>query len=251
MDNLSEYIRLVIEWTLVKGVKPMTSKFKEGFNEVFAVADLHTFTPEELVKLFGDEDEDWSFGTISESIKADHGYSLASNAIVNFVELISSFDNAMRRKALSFFTGASRLPVGGFKGLNPQLTIVRKIPDTGLRADDVLPSVMTCANFIKLCVHRLEEDRRHSANTLSCFADLNIAVKRSWRRDLSLRSRKEVPPSISAKGRHQIRTRTTRYTNKRQYVRSERTSSCSFHLVSFSKAVYVCCIAGTIQASCV
>ena len=150
MDNLKEYIRLVIEWTLVKGIKPMTSKFKEGFNEVFAVADLHTFTPEELVKLFGDEDEDWSFGTITEAIKADHGYSLASNAIVNFVELVSSFDKAMRRKALSFFTGASRLPVGGFQGLNPQLTIVRKIPDDGLRMDDVLPSVMTCANFIKL-----------------------------------------------------------------------------------------------------
>lgn len=150
MGNLDEYIKLVIDWTLVRGIKPLTTKFKEGFNEVFAVADLHTFTPEELVKLFGDEDEDWSFSTVSEAIKADHGYSLASNAIVNFVELVSNFDKGMRRKALSFFTGASRLPVGGFGGLNPQLTIVRKIPDDGLRADDVLPSVMTCANFIKL-----------------------------------------------------------------------------------------------------
>jgi len=123
----------------------MTSKFKEGFNEVFPVRDLHTFTPEELVKLFGDEDEDWSFGTISEHLKADHGYSLSSASIVSFLEIVSSFDSDMRRKALSFFTGASRLPIGGWGGLNPVLTIVRKDGK-----DEVLPSVMTCANFIKL-----------------------------------------------------------------------------------------------------
>jgi len=145
IDNLAEYLKLVVEWTLVRGIKPMTSKFKEGFNEVFPVRDLHTFTPEELVKLFGDEDEDWSFGTISEHLKADHGYSLSSASIVSFLEIVSSFDSDMRRKALSFFTGASRLPIGGWGGLNPVLTIVRKDGK-----DEVLPSVMTCANFIKL-----------------------------------------------------------------------------------------------------
>lgn len=34
MDNVEEYIHAVIEWTLVKGVKPFVHKFKEGFSEV-------------------------------------------------------------------------------------------------------------------------------------------------------------------------------------------------------------------------
>ena len=34
MSNLEEYLSLVIEWTLIKGIKPMVQKFKEGFTEV-------------------------------------------------------------------------------------------------------------------------------------------------------------------------------------------------------------------------
>lgn len=32
--NLKEYLALVIEWTLNKGIEPMVQKFKEGFSEV-------------------------------------------------------------------------------------------------------------------------------------------------------------------------------------------------------------------------
>lgn len=38
----------------------------------------------------------------------------------------------------------------GFRGLHPQLTVVRKSPEAGYKADDSLPSVMTCANYLKL-----------------------------------------------------------------------------------------------------
>lgn len=149
-DNLQEYIDLVIEWTLTKGTKVAVAKFKEGFNQVFPVGHLHTFTPDELVKLFGDAEEDWSFTTISEHIKADHGYTLASNSITNFISFLSELDPVHRRKVLSFMTGASRLPIGGFGGLNPPLTVVRKIPDDGAEPDTVLPSVMTCVSYVKL-----------------------------------------------------------------------------------------------------
>jgi len=50
-----------------------------------------------------------------------------------------------------FTIGAPRLPIGGLKGLNPKLTIVKKIPDdVNQFADAILPSVMTCQNYIKL-----------------------------------------------------------------------------------------------------
>ena len=42
-------------------------------------------------------------------------------------------------------TGAPKLPIGGFRGLNPPFTVVRKPHEAPFRADDYLPSVMTCA----------------------------------------------------------------------------------------------------------
>lgn len=106
--------------------------------------DLHTFTSRELVMLFGNVDEDWSIETITECIKADHGYNPSSPAITNLISILSTFDKPLRRNFLSFATGASRLPTGGFSGLNPRLTVVRKLPESGHSADSVLPSVMTC-----------------------------------------------------------------------------------------------------------
>ena len=46
---------------------------------------------------------------------------------------------------LCSITGAPKLPIGGFRGLNPPFTVVRKPHEAPFRADDYLPSVMTCA----------------------------------------------------------------------------------------------------------
>jgi len=42
-------------------------------------------------------------------------------------------------------TGAPKLPIGGFRGLTPPFTVVRKPHEPPFKADDYLPSVMTCA----------------------------------------------------------------------------------------------------------
>lgn len=60
LSNLEEYIRLVIDWTLRKGVMLQLKEFKSGFSSVFPVRDLQSFTPAELVMLTGALDEDWS-----------------------------------------------------------------------------------------------------------------------------------------------------------------------------------------------
>ena len=38
----------------------------------------------------------------------------------------------------------------GFRGLNPPFTVVRKPHEAPLTANDYLPSVMTCVNYLKL-----------------------------------------------------------------------------------------------------
>ena len=54
-----------------------------------------------------------------------------------------------RRRFVKFLTGSNRLPTGGFSALDPPLTVVKATREEG-HPDSFLPSVMTCANFIKL-----------------------------------------------------------------------------------------------------
>jgi E3 ubiquitin-protein ligase TRIP12 len=60
LDNVDFYIQRVIDMTLVSGVKWQLDAFREGFSQVFPYSSLLSFTPDELVMLFGQVDEDWS-----------------------------------------------------------------------------------------------------------------------------------------------------------------------------------------------
>ncbi|KAI0730615.1 hypothetical protein C8Q76DRAFT_644034 [Earliella scabrosa] len=149
-DNVDEYIREVIDAIIGKGAAAQAQAFREGFSKVFPIADLQAFTSDELVMLFGNADEDWSIETLSEALKADHGFHVESRAIRDLVEIMSEYDAPTRRSYLQFITGSPKLPIGGFRGLNPPLTVVRKPHEAPLTADDYLPSVMTCVNYLKL-----------------------------------------------------------------------------------------------------
>uniref|UniRef100_A0A673JRK4 E3 ubiquitin-protein ligase n=1 Tax=Sinocyclocheilus rhinocerous TaxID=307959 RepID=A0A673JRK4_9TELE len=118
IHNLEEYLRLVVYWTLNEGVSRQFESFREGFESVFPLHHLQYFYPEEVS---------------------------AFNSLV-----LSSFDAEQQRLFLQFVTGSPRLPVGGFRSLNPPLTIVRKTFESTENPDDFLPSVMTCVNYLKL-----------------------------------------------------------------------------------------------------
>ncbi|KAI0352109.1 hypothetical protein OH77DRAFT_1428880 [Trametes cingulata] len=149
-DNVDEYIQEVIDAIIGKGAQAQAQAFREGFSKVFPISDLQAFTSDELAMLFGNADEDWSVETLSESLKADHGFNVESRAIRDLIEIMSEYDVSTRRSYLQFITGSPKLPIGGFKGLNPPLTVVRKPHEAPLTADDYLPSVMTCVNYLKL-----------------------------------------------------------------------------------------------------
>ena len=149
--NLDLYVQRVVEATIVTGVIHQIRAFMDGFSKVFPINSLVLFYPEELISMFGGNgEEDWSPQTLSACIKADHGYTKDSPAIINFIKILAEFDKLERRKLLQFLTGAPKLPIGGFKALQPELTVVKKSGEDGLKDDDYLPSVMTCANYLKL-----------------------------------------------------------------------------------------------------
>jgi E3 ubiquitin-protein ligase TRIP12 len=182
---VNEYVAEVLDAILGKGAAIQAKAFRDGFSKVFPITDLRAFSADELVMLFGNSDEDWSIESkdclpfdlismlilclaLSEALKADHGFNIESRAIRDLVEIMSNFDPSTRRACLQFITGSPKLPIGGeylssifhtirveicyigFRGLNPSLTVVRKPHEAPLSADDYLPSVMTCVNYLKL-----------------------------------------------------------------------------------------------------
>jgi E3 ubiquitin-protein ligase TRIP12 len=113
IENVSSYIRKVVEVTLASGVQRQVDAFRAGFSQVFPYTALKAFTPDELVMLFGRVEEDWSLETLMDSIKADHGYNLDSKSVRNLLQVMSELSEDGRRGFLQFITGSPKLPIGG------------------------------------------------------------------------------------------------------------------------------------------
>ncbi|KAI8073988.1 hypothetical protein BC940DRAFT_289711 [Gongronella butleri] len=151
IQNVGTYLDELRDAIVGKGVAKQIEAFRHGFNDAFDIQDLKILSCDELVQLFSaSTQEDWSMTTLRDAIKADHGYTMDSPAIHHFLTHLSELDEAGRRAFLQFTTGSPRLPIGGWKALRPPFTVVRKVADAPLTPDDFLPSVMTCANYLKM-----------------------------------------------------------------------------------------------------
>jgi len=78
----------------------------------------------------GDDAEWKSLQQLQEVIVTDHGYNRQSEPFRLLLRYMTELDQASgeRSKFLRFITGSPRLPIGGFAGLEPNLTIVQKKP---------------------------------------------------------------------------------------------------------------------------
>ncbi|KAF8088217.1 hypothetical protein N665_0549s0027 [Sinapis alba] len=167
INSLEDYISLVVDATVKRGVARQIEAFRSGFSQVFDIKSLQIFTPSELDYLLCGRRELWEAETLVEHIKFDHGYTAKSPAIINLLEIMGELTADQQRAFCQFVTGAPRLPPGGLSVLNPKLTIVRKHSSTSSAAangtgasetaDDDLPSVMTCANYLKLPPYSTKE----------------------------------------------------------------------------------------------
>lgn len=153
--NAQQYVDLSVSALLREGIYPVREAFRAGWCRVFPWEKLSLLTPSEIdMAVCGDagnyDDEMWSVENLRKSCKADHGYDSGSRVVTLFFEVLAtSFTKQDRKQFLWFVTGTPRLPIGGFAALSPRLTIVEKITE-GRHADEELPSVMTCANYLKM-----------------------------------------------------------------------------------------------------
>jgi len=155
LHNLQEYIDLVMHFTFHESIKIQLQAFRKGFNLIFPLETLKPFSTanelEEMICGVQRNDEDWqNIARLKESVVPAHGYYQDSKEYLEFLRFMSELDYEERRKFLKFVTGSPRLPNGGFAVLEPKLTLVHKKALPGENSDDILPSVMTCHNFVKM-----------------------------------------------------------------------------------------------------
>lgn len=153
--NLADYISKIAEASLVSAISPQTSAFRSAFSDVLPIEACRVWSKLELTNIVAGasvkDDACWTVDHLSAHIKAQHGYQADSQCFRDLLTVMAGFNEEDRRNFLAFATGAPALPIGGFAGLRPPLTVVKKEPPTApLSLDQLLPSVMTCANYLKL-----------------------------------------------------------------------------------------------------
>ena len=151
MKNIEEYVNLIYDFLFYRGIYNVTESFKEGFNIIHDINGLKCFTSDELEEvIFGSDNQKWEQETLYENLKPEHGYNKKSKIFNDLIKYMISLDKEEQKKFLIFSTGASRLPVGGFKALSPKLTVVKKTCNGNDNPDNFLPTVMTCQNYLKI-----------------------------------------------------------------------------------------------------
>ncbi|XP_044947062.1 E3 ubiquitin-protein ligase UPL4-like [Hordeum vulgare subsp. vulgare] len=148
LENLEEYVNLIVDATLKSGIVKQVEAFKSAVNEVFALKTLRMFDEEEMERILCGEQDSWASSKLEDHIEFEHGYDASSPPIKSFLEILREFEREDQRAFLQFTTGAPQLPLGGLASLDPKLTVVRKQCDGNI--DNELPSVNTCRHFIKL-----------------------------------------------------------------------------------------------------
>lgn len=151
LDNLEQYLYSLTNWILVRGIEKQMNAFLDGFTSLMANENLKLFHPTELSLLIGGRKyEAWTSEELHRHCRLDHGYTHSSKTIGYLFNVLSQFDESGQRNFIQFVTGSPKLPIEGFAGLSPPLTIVKKQGDANQIPDSYLPSVMTCVNYLKL-----------------------------------------------------------------------------------------------------
>jgi hypothetical protein len=151
-QNKHEYVRLVCEHKLIKGIQEQLKAFLQGFHEVI---------PEHIVgSLFDDKELEMLISGLPtidlEDLRRNTDYvhyTSDSDQIKWFWTALGKFSEDELAWFLQFVTGSTQVPLEGFKGLagmhGPQRFSIHRI-----RAEDRLPTAHTCFNQLDLPDYR-------------------------------------------------------------------------------------------------
>ncbi|TKR89627.1 hypothetical protein L596_013698 [Steinernema carpocapsae] len=149
--NKQEYIQLIVEWRLNRGIEQQTRALFTGFTSVMPLEWLQFFDERELELLLCGMQEidvdDWQKNTVYRN------YAPGSITVTYFWRFVRSLDHEKRSKLLQFVTGTCRVPAGGFRDLigssGPQMFCIERVGE-----QNWLPRSHTCFNRLDLPPYR-------------------------------------------------------------------------------------------------
>ncbi|XP_052267734.1 E3 ubiquitin-protein ligase HECTD1-like isoform X2 [Dreissena polymorpha] len=154
LSNVEEYTDLVYDLYLNTGIRRQMEAFRAGFNCVFPMEKLHSFSPMELARILcGEQAPNWTREDILNYTEPKLGYTKESMVFKRLVNVLVGLTADERKAFLQFTTGCTSLPPGGLANLHPRLTVVRKVDGD----DKSFPSVNTCVHYLKLPEYSSEE----------------------------------------------------------------------------------------------
>ena len=156
IDNVQEFIDLVLHSTFYDCVNLQLQAFKKGFNQVLPLDSIRTFSTrgeiETMICGMLMDDTEWKdIVKLKRAIKPDHGFTSDSQSYNDFLRFVIEMPEEFRPKFIQWLTGSRRLPKGGFSGLENQVS-VNRVADSaivGISPDEKCPSVNTCLHYVK------------------------------------------------------------------------------------------------------
>ncbi|KAL0955931.1 hypothetical protein HGRIS_002119 [Hohenbuehelia grisea] len=148
LENRKEFVQLSAQYRLYSSIKDQIEALLAGFYEIIPKDLISIFNEQELELLISgtpdiDVDE-WRAAT------EYNGYSSSDPAIVWWWRALKSFNREERAKVLSFATGTSKVPLGGFMELQGVQGVQRFSIHRAYGEPDRLPQAHTCFNQVDL-----------------------------------------------------------------------------------------------------
>ncbi|KAJ7770214.1 hypothetical protein DFH07DRAFT_269298 [Mycena maculata] len=147
-ENKREFVQLSAQYRLYSSIKDQIENLSTGFYEIIPKELITIFNEQELELLISgtpdiDVDE-WRAAT------EYNGYTSSDPNIVWWWRALKSFNRDERAKVLSFATGTSKVPLGGFTDLQGVQGVQRFSIHRAYGDSDRLPQAHTCFNQIDL-----------------------------------------------------------------------------------------------------
>jgi len=143
-SNRIEYIHYIADHKLNKQIKLQCNAFRQGLANIIDMERMQTFSYRELQVLVSGAFIPVDFEDLKQHTVYSGGYTSTHPVIVNFWQVVSTFNDTGRRQLLKFVTSCSRPPLLGFKDMDPPFCI------QSAGTDDRLPTASTCMNLLKL-----------------------------------------------------------------------------------------------------
>lgn len=152
VDNVEEYLQLLVWWLLYKGPQDKLECIRAGYTSVLNEEYFVSILPEDMDKMVcGTGVNPWKIEELRQCFKSSSmssGLKFESPLVQNLIQVLHELSPEEQKKFLNFVTGSPNLPVGGLSSIRPKFMI--KTISTNGNPDKYLPKAQTCFNILFL-----------------------------------------------------------------------------------------------------